>query len=332
VPAASPGGGLTVEAAISLDPADDRAAQSARQAAVALGGALIVVAVLSWLVVGRTLAPVERMRTRVAAITAAGALTRRVPVPTGRDEIGRLGQTLNEMLRALDEAQLRQRQFVADAAHELRTPVAGITAFLEVALRHPEAIDRQELASRLLAAHERLAGLVDDLLTLASLDAHAPVRPHPVDLTELVRDSLRQAWASPVHAELAETTMVLGNETQLARMVGNLLDNATRYARTNVRLSLSATDREAVLTVLDDGPGIPPDKQDQIWQRFARLDEDRSRAGGGAGLGLALVKEVVAAHRGTAQATNGEGGGALFTVRIPLTDQPVPESDQPCRS
>jgi signal transduction histidine kinase len=122
--------------------------------------------------------------------------------------------------------------------------------------------------------------------------------------------------------------MVLGNETQLARMVGNLLDNATRYARTNVRLSLSATDREAVLTVLDDGPGIPPDKQDQIWQRFTRLDEDRSRAGGGAGLGLALVKEVVAAHRGTAQVTNGEGGGALFTVRIPLTDQPVPEADQ----
>lgn len=328
VTGASRGGELTVEAAISLDPADDRAAQAARQAAIALGGALIVVAVLSWLVVGRTLAPVERMRARVAAITATGALTQRVAVPAGRDEIGRLGQTLNEMLHALHEAQLRQRQFVADAAHELRTPVAGITAFLEVAHRHPEAIAHNELASRLLAAHERLAGLVDDLLTLASMDAHAPARPRPVDLTEVVRQSLRQAWATPVHARLAETVTVTGNEAQLARMVGNLLDNATRYARTTVRLSLSATDRTAVLTVLDDGPGIPPDKQDQIWQRFTRLDEDRSRARGGAGLGLALVKEVVAAHRGTAQVTNGEGGGALFTVRIPLTDQPEPDADQ----
>jgi signal transduction histidine kinase len=324
LPVAGPsgGGGLTVEAAISLDPADDRATQAARQAAIALGGGLIVVVVSSWLVVGRALAPVERMRTQVAAIAAVGALTERVPVPTGHDEIGRLGQTLNDMLHALDEAQLRQRQFVADAAHELRTPVAGVTAFLDVAVRHPEAIDRHELASRLLAAHERLAGLVDDLLTLASMDAHAPARHCPVDFTEIVRDSLRQAWATPVHAELVGTVMVLGNEAQLARMVGNLIDNATRYARTNVRLSLSQTGRTAVLTVLDDGPGIPADKQDLIWQRFARLDEDRSRAGGGAGLGLAIVREVVAAHRGTAQVSNAEGGGALFTVRVPLTGQP----------
>jgi signal transduction histidine kinase len=350
MPVVTPRGVLTVEAAVSLDPADAEATRAARQTALALAGSLVVVAALAWLVIGRALAPVERMRTRVAAITAGGALTQRLPAPVGRDEIGRLGQTLNEMLRALHDSDLRQRQFVADAAHELRTPLAGITAFLEVAVRHPDAITREELAGQLLAAHQRLGDLVDDLLTLASLDAHAPVRPRPVDLAAVIRDCVHdvRAAAVPVHTRIAGPVVVLGNESQLQRVITNLLDNATRYARSAVQLTLSTSERSAVMTVVDDGPGIPTDKQDQIWQRFVRLDEDRGRAAGGAGLGraaggaglgraaggaglgLALVREIVAAHGGATEVADAAGGpGALFTVRIPLAgngpaDPPLP--------
>jgi signal transduction histidine kinase len=324
LPVTTPQGQLAVVVAVPLDPADAKTRQAADEAAVALTVALAVVATVAWLVVGRALAPVEHMRTQVAAITAVGDLTQRLPVTAGRDEIGRLGHTLNDMLLVLQQADLRQRQFVADAAHELRTPLAGITAFLEVAVRHPHAIDREELAGQLLATHQRLNNLVNDLLILASMDANAPIRLRPTDLAEIVRSCLRDTRPStlPIDAQIAESALVLGNESQLARVITNLLDNATRYAQQTVRITLATTAASAVVTVLDDGPGIPPDKQHQIWQRFVRLDEDRGRGSGGAGLGLALVKETVAAHGGTAQVTNAQHGhGALFTVRIPLANR-----------
>jgi len=294
----TPQGRRTVVAAGSLDVAVAKARQAATFAAAAGAGSLLVVAAITWLVVGRALRPVEQLRTQVTAITASGDLTRRVPQPPARDEIGRLADTLNEMLYVLQQADQQQRRFVADAAHELRTPLAGITAFLEVAANHPATIDRADLVDQLLDAHRRFSNLVNDLLTLASIDAGAPNRHRPVDLSAVIADCLSSTVTGPVSVQATVNTpaVVMGSDTQLSRVVTNLLDNALRHASHHVAIDLTADTSTAAITVTDDGPGVPADQQEQIWQRFVRLDDDRGRASGGTGLGLALVREIVTAH------------------------------------
>jgi signal transduction histidine kinase len=223
------------------------------------------------------------------------------------------------MLRVLQAADRRQRQFIADAAHEMRTPLAGITTFLEVAASHPATVDRDDLIERLLAAHRRFGDLVNDLLTLASIDAGAPTRYRPVDLAAVVRDSTAHLVTTRVQltTTTADTAIVLGNPTQLSRVVTNLVDNAIRHASQSVAISVTSQATEAIVTVADDGPGIPADRQEEIWRRFVRLGEDRGRPRGGTGLGLALVKEIVTAHGGRATVRNTDPG-AVFTVALPL--------------
>ncbi len=219
----------------------------------------------------------------------------------------------------LETADRQQRQFIADAAHELRTPLAGITAFLEVTASHPDTVDRDALLHRLLTAHHRFGDLVTDLLTLASLDAGAPTRYQPVDLAAVVRDCVTNPPTSgaKLTTTLSGNAIVLGNATQLGRVVANLLDNATRHASQRVTVNLSTSATEAVVTVADDGPGVSADRREEIWRRFVRLDDDRGRPHGGTGLGLALVKEIVTAHGGHATVGNAEPG-AVFTVALPL--------------
>jgi len=332
----TPNGDLTVVLADSLDIIDKQISRAQVEAILGVLLFLPIVAALSWLVVGRTLRPVERLRTQVAAITKGSDLSRRVPQSQGRDEISRLAGTLNEMLRVLDDAASTQRRFVADAAHELRTPLAGMTAYLEVAANHPDLIEPSTLVDRLLSANSHLSDLVNDLLTLAILDAKAPIKYRPVCLAGIVQDGMRHLDAAKIRVEerIVGPAMVLGNPTHLTRVVTNLVGNAIRHATSAVVVTVHTTEAHAVFTVIDDGPGIPAEHRYRIWQRFVRFDDDRARATGGTGLGLALVREIVTAHGGGVRVGDAAPGpGAVFAARIPLVSlgqaAPRPAAAQP---
>jgi signal transduction histidine kinase len=328
----TPRGPETVVAAFSMDPASTQTRQvavlTAGLAAVALG----VVAAVSWLTAGWSLRPVERLRRQAAAIAASGDLSGRLaaldtahrrvrgrfPRASG-DELARLGGTLNTMLESLELSVDRQRRFVADAAHELRTPLAGLTTALEVARSRPRA--SETLVDDLLAGHRRLGRLVNDLLILAAVDGRAPHRAEPVDLAGVVTDCSRRPVPHGVSLRLGhlDRVLILGDETQLSRVVSNLVDNALRYADTMVELSVRRGGQRAVISVSDDGPGIPVADWMRIWERFTRLDDARSRASGGSGLGLAMVMELATAHGGSISVTSREPGpGATFLVRLPV--------------
>ncbi len=319
VRATTPHGPVTVVAALSLDPATAHARRAAGFTATLAAAALGVLAAVCWLTAGQALRPVERMRAQAAAIAASGQLSARL-ADLGTDELARLGGTLNQMLASLERSVDRQRRFVADAAHELRTPLAGITTALEVAQAHPEA--SPDLATDLLATHRRLGRLVNDLLILAAVDGRAPQRSELVDLACVVTDCSRRPVPDEIDIRLGQCDGVcmLGDETQLSRIVSNLVDNAVRYASTTIEVSVRRDGRDAVIAVCDDGPGIPLADRERIWERFTRLDDGRSRASGGSGLGLAMVRELTAAHRGTVSVIASQPGpGATFLVRLPAS-------------
>lgn len=314
----TPYGSETIVTALSLDPAGAQTGQVAELTAGLAAVALAVVAAVSWLTAGWSLRPVERLRRQAAAIAAGGDLSGRL-AGLGTDELARLGCTLNEMLQSLEASVQRQRRFVADAAHELRTPLAGMTTALEVAGSHPQT--GQTLVDDLLAGHRRLGRLVNDLLILAAVDGRAPQRAEPVDLAGVVTDCSRRPVPDGVSLRAAgfDRVFVLGDETQLSRVVSNLTDNALKYAASTVELSLRLDGHHAVISVSDDGPGIPAADRDRIWERFTRLDDDRSRASGGSGLGLAMVRELTAAHGGTVSVTDAQPApGTTFLVRLPV--------------
>ena len=308
-------GPVRVFAAASLEAVSDRMTGLQIELAVGLPMVLALVALTSWQVVGRALRPVESIRAQVAEIGGSGRIDRRVPEPAGQDEVWRLARTMNEMLQRLQAAAERQRRFVADASHELRSPLASLRTQLEVgrdyAHRDDDGIDDQ------LAEVERMERLVGDLLLLAKTDERRlVVRSRPVDLRGVVLDEAERARAQGrVRFDTAAVTAatVNGDPEGLARVVRNLLENATRYARERVELTLAEHDGRVELSVADDGPGIPAEARERVFERFARLDEGRTRGAGGAGLGLAIVRELVQAHGGSVTV----GGGARFVVTLP---------------
>lgn len=290
---------------------------------LALAGGLpvlvIIVGLLVWTFAGRALRPVEAIRSEVADITARD-LHRRVPQPQASDEVSRLAATMNEMLDRLESAAKTQRRFVADASHELRSPLAGLQATLELALAHPDDAEWRAAAAEALEEAERLHRLVEDLLTLArSEQAGSPRARQAVDLDEIVlRETHRRRLTAPVTFDLHRVSggRVQGDPDQLASVVRNLLDNAQRHAASTVMVELAAVDDHLVeLAVSDDGPGIPPADRDRVFEPFARLDEARNRDDGGSGLGLAIAKEIVTAHGGTIEVTDSPQG-ARFGVRL----------------
>jgi signal transduction histidine kinase len=288
---------------------------------------LLVVAATTWAVVGRALAPVEQIRREVASITAA-QLHRRVPDPPGDDEIGRLARTMNEMLNRLEHAQDRQRRFVADASHELRTPVASIRQHAEVALAHPERSSVRSLAETVLAEVLRMQRLVSDLLVLAASDERsALLRRRPVDLDDLVfavAGDLRASSTLRVDTTAVSAGRVTGDGPALRRVLTNLVDNAARHTRNSVRFALTTVEDTVILIVDDDGPGIPESDRQRVLERFVRIDTARARNAGGSGLGLAIVAEIVHAHRGAIQIGESPLGGTRITVRLPSDpDSPV---------
>ncbi|MEU2792330.1 HAMP domain-containing sensor histidine kinase [Streptomyces sp. NPDC007100] len=305
------GGKAVVRAGAPLA-AEQEAVGSVRTAMlIGLPCLLLVVAGVTWLVTRRALRPVEGIRREMAAITASADLSRRVPEPGSRDEIDRLARTTNETLGALQESVERQRRFVADASHELRSPIASLRTQLEVGIAHPELLDAEGAVEDAV----RLQNLAADLLLLARLDAGERPADARIDLAALVREEVSQRVGDRFAVEVGELAgvEVAGSRSQLGRVLGNLLDNAQRHARGSVRASVAREGGWAVLRVEDDGPGVPPEERERIFERFVRLDDARSRDDGGAGLGLAIARDVAERHGGTLAVRE----GSVFALRLP---------------
>jgi signal transduction histidine kinase len=288
---------------------------------------IIAVALVSWFVVGRALRPLRTLTATADEIARTGDLSRRLPDVRSRDEVGVLTASFNGMLERVSAAQdelaaslAAQRRFVADASHELRTPLTTIRNNAGFLAEHPDAAetDRAEAVGDIEAESERLSRLVDDLLRLARADAGGRLELAPVDLRAVCDGVVRRARRTDRNVVLAPgggAAIVDGDTDALTRLVWILVDNAVRHGTGDVEVSVVADGGTVVLTVADRGPGIPPGDEERIFERFHRADPARS--GGGAGLGLAIAATIVAGHAGTIEATNREGGGAVFGVRLP---------------
>ena len=271
-----------------------------------------------WLVTERALRPVEQIRAAVTAITSAD-LSQRVPEPGTDDEIGRLARTMNDMLTRLQDSAARQRRFVADASHELRSPLTAIRTGLEVGLSHPDRAPWPEIAGRAVRQSQRLEQLIAELLVLAKADAHQlAARRQPVDLTVLLAELVAATPAPGVSIDLsvAPGMATTGNPEDLSRMFRNLLDNAVRYARHRVLVTAAAGPEGIVVEIADDGPGIPAEERERVFGRFVRLDASREQASGSAGLGLAIAREIATAHGTTIVLTEAPGGGTRAVVSV----------------
>jgi signal transduction histidine kinase len=333
--AATTGGG-TVIAAVAYNQVGESLASLTRALVIGTPLLLALLAGASWLIAGSTLRPVTELRRGAQDVTRTGR-PRALPVPEARDEVRNLALTLNDMLSRLGAAQERQRGLVSDTAHELRSPIASIRAQLEVALDHPDGQDWRQTASDVLADTLRLSRLAEDLLALARLDERDTRRapPRRVDLTGLVEEEVsRYADARvPVRLAGAGPAAVTGDPGGLHRMLGNLIDNATRYARSQVAVSVSMEGKNARLSVTDDGPGIPAADRERAFGRFTRLEAARSREDddeGGAGLGLAIVRATAQAHGGSAWLEDA-GPGLRAVVLLPAAAGGRPASPAAAR-
>jgi signal transduction histidine kinase len=272
--------------------------------------------------IGQALRPVERMRFQVESI--AGSRPAPVlEVPPGRDELAKLAETLNRVLERLREADASRRAFVADAGHELRSPLATIRVLLDRLAEDRPLEDRRLVAARASAEVDRLAMLVDDLLILAAADERAvPIMTAEVDLDDVVlgETGLLRARGMPVTVRV-EPARVRGDAARLARVVRNLLENAERHREKVIRLRLTRDGGTALLDVDNDGPPVAVEDRDRIFGRFVRLDDSRTRDTGGTGLGLAIVSEIVKSHGGTVTAGTTPEGWCRFSVRIPLDSE-----------
>lgn len=281
---------------------------------------LMVVSGLSaWWIVGRSLRPVAEIRSRVDRISSA-RLHDRVPVPPNDDEIAQLARTMNAMLTRLEAGQTAQRRFVADASHELRSPLATLRASIEVAQTDPSGQTWSGLGELMDSETTRLAHLVDDLLLLSKSDDRGiMLGEEDVDLDDILEQEAKRLNEIRDHKVILDITpvRVRGDQRRLVQVVRNLADNAARHGRTRIALRVKEIDGWAVLQVDDDGQGVPAEDRERIFDRFVRLDASRSRDSGGSGLGLAIVREIVQAHGGTVVAGESPWGGARFEVRLP---------------
>ena len=310
----------TVLIAQSLGAADHAVALVERSLFAALPVLALLVGVMVWFLTGLALRPVEQIRREVDELSASD-LHRRVREPMVTDELGRLARTMNALLARLETSNDRQRRLVADVSHELRNPLAALRAQLEVASAHPGPATQGLLAGSITDVN-RMSQLVEDLLTLARLDdGMLPVRATDVDLDDL---ALRQAERLRLHGKVqvsvrgVSVARLRGDEAQLMRVVANLADNAERYAKHLVQFTVTRQADTLDLIVSDDGPGIPSAERERVFERFTRLDSARAYQDSGAGLGLAIVREIVAAHGGRVWVENA-APGSRFIVRLPTT-------------
>lgn len=315
------GGDLLVIVGRSTESAEETLATVAQLLAISVPLLVALVALTTWLVVGRALAPVERMRRQAAAVTAT-SLAERLDEPPTRDEIGRLARTLNGMLDRLQSAQATQRRFISDASHELKSPLATLRQYAEVARTHPERVSEQELGEVVLEEGARLERLVQGMLVLARADEGA-LRPEPVDvdLDDLLLEEARRMRGAGLAVDTSgvRATRFRGDAALLAQLVRNLVDNAARHARTGIALAVSpdGSGGRVALTIDDDGDGIPLADRDRVFDRFVRLDDARARDTGGSGLGLSIAREIARAHGGDVRVEHAPSGGARLRVELP---------------
>jgi two-component system, OmpR family, sensor kinase len=313
-----------------LDQATTTLAQLLLLEALTTAGITVVVLVATWLIVRRGLRPLERMGTMARA--AATDLSRRVEPADGVTEVGQLGVAINTMLSQLETAfaeraagEQRLRHFVSDASHELRTPLTSMRGYAELLRRNPEMTDTDvALATRRIEDEAaRMGVLVDDLLLLARLDQGRPLERAPVELSALVTDACADARATdptrPIASRIDAPAQVIGDEMRLRQVLGNVVRNALVHTppATPVEVTLGISGASAVIEVVDHGPGIPPENAQRIFERFQRVDPERSRDQGGSGLGLSIVAAVVAAHGGSIRVGQTPGGGATFHIELP---------------
>jgi signal transduction histidine kinase len=311
-------GAYTVVVFASLEEVDDATRALATPLLTGVPGVLILVGGVTWVGVTGALAPVERIRQEVEEITGE-RLDRRVPEPVARDEIRRLATTMNRMLTRLEDSRQRQQRFVADASHELRSPLAAIRQAAEVARSHPGALPEGELAEAVLEESGRMERLVEQLLLLTRTGGTGAWQLRDVDLDDLALAEVRRVRRAGLTVDSSGVGpgRVRGDDMALAQVVRNLADNAARHAASRVAVAVRSSAGGVELVVEDDGAGVPESERERVFERFVRLDEARDRDAGGSGLGLAIVKEIVAAHGGTVAVTASSLGGARFVVRLP---------------
>ena len=281
----------------------------------------MLLGLLIWWLVGRTLRPVEAIRAQVAEMSGSN-LDMRVPVPATGDEISRLATTMNEMLARMQSSIERQQRFVADASHELRSPLTRVRTELEVDRDHPATADVAATQSSVLEEVGHLQQLVEDLLHLARADVSSVAPGKVVELSPLIEREVARAESSRVRGDSVRITVsltgawVVGDGTQLARLVRNLLDNAVRHSRSTVAVSTVVMGDVIRLTIDDDGAGIPQHERTRVFERFARLDQARTTGSGGSGLGLAIAQDIVERHGGTISVETSPLGGARLVVHL----------------
>jgi signal transduction histidine kinase len=310
---------VTLIVGVNNDDVTGPVAIVARLLAAIVPAIVLLLGALIWWLTGRTLRPVESMRIELAEITGTSA-GRRVAEPGTGDEIDRLAHTMNETLDRLDGAIRRQQRFVADASHELRSPLTRIRAELEVDLATGEPVNPSTTERSVLDEAIELQHLVDDLLQLArGDDGLGDADFQPVDLDDIVLGEARRVRERgrvtiDLHQVMAAQTY--GDAHQLTRAVRNLFDNAERHATSTVTVALVETAGRVRLTVSDDGPGIPFENRAVIFERFTRLDDARARDNGGTGLGLAIVSDIIQSHEGTIALD--DTTETRFVVELPL--------------
>jgi signal transduction histidine kinase len=314
----SDGEPLAIYVGTNLEPVEDTVTRVRGLLLGVLPLLLGLLALSAWVLLGRALRPVEAIRAEVADISDR-ALDRRVPVPRAEDEVGRLARTMNAMLDRLEAASRRERTFVADASHELQSPLTALRTQLEVALAHGTAADWRRTAAALLTDSQRMERLVRDLLFLARADGVPGPHPvSPLDLDDIVlaeATRLRATTATRLDTSRVSAAPVCGSRDELTRLTRNLLENADRHSASAVLVELATHDGSVRLVVQDDGPGIPTGERERIFDRFVRGDGARSHDGG-TGLGLAIVKEIAERHGGSVEVEDG-AAGARFVVRLP---------------
>jgi len=313
----SPLGPLTIYAVTSLDSA--RRAEQYLRRSLLIGLPLLVAltAWLVWRVVSRALAPVDAMRAEVDRIEAED-LSGRVEAGSSDDEIANLGSTLNRMLDRLEEAAARQQLFAAAASHELRSPLSTIRTELEVGLAYPDRTEWPKVAEDSLIEVARLEELTRDLRTLTRSRSMRAETSVPIELSSLVAAevALRRPARGIRYKTALDKAMILGDSDAVVRVVRNLFDNAERHAATEIRVSVTSRAEGATFVVANDGPQIPPEERERIFEPFLRLDEARSLDSGGSGLGLAIVRSIMTALGGTVVAVATDAG-AEFAASFP---------------
>jgi two-component system, OmpR family, sensor kinase len=314
-PVESPEGRVVLVVGAALEDRDETLRGFLTELLLIGPAALLVASLLGYGLAAAVLRPVEAMRSEAAAISGTEP-GRRLPLPESRDEVRRLGETLNAMLGRLEGALQRERSFVADASHELRTPLALLKTELELALRRPRSADALEQALRSAAAEtDRLVRLAEDLLVLARSDqGRLALRREPVQAHDLLAGVARR-FGKDVEVVGVDSIELVGDQLRLEQALKNLVDNALRHGAAPVRLSATSRDGVVELHVVDDGPGFPPEFLPRAFERFSRPNEARS--GAGAGLGLALAQAIAVAHGGSAAAANRGVRGADVWLAIP---------------